>query len=155
MLLQVTSIPAVLRRLTFFAVSLCLVLFVSTAGSAAQAPDPSALSRSYGLLPLTFEANRGQTESGVRFVARGEGYSLLIGELEAVLSLHDSAACTTANSQARRAAAKCMPRSELLRMRLIGAGAENTFSVRSERVETTGESLLPGRVNYLDRKSVV
>ncbi len=150
MLLQVAPNPAVLRRPAFFAIGLCLFSFVSTAGSAAaQAPNPSVLPRSYGLLPLAFEANRGQTGPGVRFVARGEGYSLLIGESEAVLSLHDSAACTTANSQARRVAAKCMPRSERLRMRLVDAGAENAFPVRSGRAEATGESLLPGRVNYL------
>ena len=150
MLLHVIPIPPVLRRLAFLAIGVCLVSFASAAESAAaQAPAPSALSRSYGLLPLAFEANRGQTGAGVRFVASGDGYSLLIGESEAMLSLRDSAVCRTVNSQTRRAIAKCMPRSELLHMRLIDGGAGNALPMRGAEARVMGESLLPGRVNYL------
>jgi uncharacterized protein (TIGR03437 family) len=41
----------------------------------------------YGMLPLAFEANRGQFDPGVRFLARGEGYSLFLTDAGAVFSL--------------------------------------------------------------------
>lgn len=62
------------------------VIFVLTAclTAAGQQPEPSsagqpapALAR-YGLRPLVFEANRGQADAGVRFVAHGSGYALLL-----------------------------------------------------------------------------
>ena len=39
----------------------------------------------YGKLPLSFEVNRGQTESQVRFLSRGSGYTLFLTSREAVL----------------------------------------------------------------------
>ena len=42
---------------------------------------------SYGKLPLSFEANQGQTDRQVRFLSRASGYSLFLTENEAVLSL--------------------------------------------------------------------
>jgi hypothetical protein len=52
---------------------------------------PKAVSRSiaemYGKLPLSFEANQGQTSSQVKFIARGPGYVLFLTGDEAVLSL--------------------------------------------------------------------
>ncbi len=42
----------------------------------------------YGQLPLGFEANRGQTDAQVRYLARGAGYALFLTPAEAVLRLH-------------------------------------------------------------------
>ena len=36
------------------------------------------VAESYGKLPLSFEANRGQTDAQVKFIARGSGYSLFL-----------------------------------------------------------------------------
>jgi hypothetical protein len=41
----------------------------------------------YGKLPLSFEANQGQTSSQVRFLSRGNGYSLFLTDSAAVLEL--------------------------------------------------------------------
>ena len=41
----------------------------------------------YGKLPLSFEANRGQSDTRVKFLARGNGYALFLTPTEAVLSL--------------------------------------------------------------------
>jgi hypothetical protein len=41
----------------------------------------------YGRLPLSFEINKGQTDSRVRFLSRGSGYSLFLTGNEAVLAL--------------------------------------------------------------------
>src|SRR5438874_13244183 len=53
--------------------------------------DNSRIHRAYGRLPLLFQANRGQTDSSVRFVSRGDGYSLFLTGDEAVLSLRNRA----------------------------------------------------------------
>ena len=44
---------------------------------------------SYGKLPLSFEVNRGQTASQVKFVSRGRGYTLFLTGDEAVLELQE------------------------------------------------------------------
>ena len=36
------------------------------------------LVKAYGKLPLSFEINRGQTDSRVKFLSRGSGYSLFL-----------------------------------------------------------------------------
>src|SRR5437667_4603656 len=52
------------------------------------------LLKSYGKLPLSFEANQGQTDSQVQFLARGGGYTLFLTSTEAVLSFHGREAST-------------------------------------------------------------
>lgn len=46
------------------------------------------LLKTYGKLPLSFEPNNGQTDSQVKFLARGSGYTLFLTSTEAVLTLH-------------------------------------------------------------------
>ena len=41
----------------------------------------------YGKLPLSFEANEGQTDERVNFLSRGSGYTLFLTSTEAVLAL--------------------------------------------------------------------
>jgi hypothetical protein len=45
---------------------------------------------SYARLPLSFEANEGQTDQRVKFLARGRGYGLFLTGNEAVLEVQDS-----------------------------------------------------------------
>jgi hypothetical protein len=45
------------------------------------------LVETYGNLPLSFEINQGQTDSQVKFLSRGHGYTLFLTGEEAVLSL--------------------------------------------------------------------
>jgi hypothetical protein len=72
--------------------------FLATPGSGAAAhpagspaplsPAPasgSVAANAYGRLPPDFQANRGQTDPQVQFVARGAGYSLFLTATEAVL----------------------------------------------------------------------
>jgi len=49
--------------------------------------DTSALNGTRAALPLGFESNRGQAESDVMFVGRGDNYALLLKPGEAVLAL--------------------------------------------------------------------
>src|SRR5438552_3541482 len=49
--------------------------------------DQQGLVESYGKVPLSFEANQGQTDPRVKFLSRGSGYTLFLTGDEAVLSL--------------------------------------------------------------------
>src|SRR5437660_11527830 len=58
-------------------------------------PTPSTQEKiveSYGKLPLSFEANEGQTDARVRFLSRGAGYTLFLTSDEAVFALRGNAA---------------------------------------------------------------
>ena len=48
------------------------------AGPTSDAATRVRLAESYGKLPLSFEANQGQTDSQVKFLARGRGYTLFL-----------------------------------------------------------------------------
>jgi hypothetical protein len=48
---------------------------------------PAEIQAAYGRLPLSFEANQGQTADEVKFLSRGPGYSLFLTPGEAVLAL--------------------------------------------------------------------
>src|SRR5947199_137857 len=56
----------------------------STLDPSAQAPatlttqTKKQIARAYGALPLSFEANRGQATDDTDFIARGNGYSMLL-----------------------------------------------------------------------------
>ena len=84
--------------------------------------EGARVAESYGKLPLQFEANRGQTDSRVRFLARGDGYNLFLTPREAVFSL--------LSPEGRR---------DVLRMSLVG-------SKRSPKI--SGEGELGGKSNY-------
>src|ERR1039457_6026786 len=55
--------------------------------SQANPKTQSRIFENYGKLPLTFEANQGQTDAQVRFLSRTSGYSLFLTGDEAVLTL--------------------------------------------------------------------
>ncbi len=123
------------------------VASLSGSGTGAQAPPPSTATlqhtaeRAYGKLPLRFEANRGQTDSRVRFMARGSGYTLFLTPRESVLSLQKAlphaAGAKTPGTNGRSVAKSAVA---TVRMRLEGASAH-------PRIE--GLSRLPGASNYL------
>jgi uncharacterized protein (TIGR03437 family) len=69
-------------------------------------------------LPLSFEANRGQTDSQVKFLSRGNGYNLFLTATEAVIR---------------------DPHSAVLRMKLVNANPAS---------EIEGLDELPGKSNY-------
>lgn len=77
---------------------------------------------SFAKLPLGFEANQGQTDPSVKFLARGSGYGLFLTEKEAVLVL-----------QAKKSAS-------VVKMHLAGSDPSATSQASNE---------LPGKSNYL------
>jgi hypothetical protein len=83
----------------------------------------------YMRLPLEFEANQGQSDSQVKFLARGQGYALFLTSNDAVLSLSKSSSATQKTRGATAA----------LRIHLIGG---------SSSPEVTAQEKLPGTSNY-------
>jgi hypothetical protein len=72
-----------------------LVAFASASDALAQQIKPDEakrieLNQAYGKLPLSFEGNQGQTDPQVKFLSRGNGYSLFLTPTEAVLVLKNS-----------------------------------------------------------------
>lgn len=59
----------------------------SPKGPAPLLPSMSHMQSAYGSLPLSFEANQGQTDSHVRFLTRGYGHTLFLTPSDAVLAL--------------------------------------------------------------------
>src|SRR2546425_9112305 len=47
---------------------------------------PAHLAESYGKLPLSFEINRGQADSRVKFISRGNGYAMFLTPTETILA---------------------------------------------------------------------
>ena len=85
-------------RLFVYVVWALLCLFSHLAYAAMpQAPQPTGkpaaqarLVADYGKLPLSFEANQGQTAEEVKFIARGPGYAMFVKSDEAVLTMTKS-----------------------------------------------------------------
>ncbi len=122
------------------AVSAILVLFLHDQSFLRKVPQNSALLRTskagYGQIPLAFEANQGQTDPSVRFLALGNGYSLFLTPTQAVWALRDRPRRTRSRSASRTSPEK----TDYLWMSLKGADPRC-------RAEGLGE--LPGKSNYL------
>ena len=119
---------------------------VVAAALAAPNAAPAKLdwTNAYGKLPLAFEANQGQTAADVRFLSRGDGYSLFLTEQEAVLALRQSAPGATRRLDRTklskvRSNTRGVEKLAFLRMRLDGANPSATVA---------GVNRMPTRVNY-------
>lgn len=84
----------------------------------------------YGKLPLSFEANQGQTDDKVKFLTRSSGYALFLTSNEAVLRYQNERAGKHDSIE---------PSSAVLRMKLEGANTNPQIS---------GVEELPGKSNY-------
>src|SRR5262249_36709555 len=92
-------------------ISAGILIFISQAPSrgtpmfhAGQVADASHLPPSrpeaYGILPLSFEINRGQADGQIRFLSRGSGYSLFLTATEAIIRMRN-AECGMRNADRR------------------------------------------------------
>ena len=140
----------VLRLISAVAVVVLVPYCISNPASLAGAqsnPDAGPIlakkiRSSYGKLPISFEANQGQTDSSVQFLARGMGYTVFLTPGEAVLSLHSRS--KSIRPPARPSATLIQRGGSVLesssvRMLLIGS---NTAA------EASGVDQLPGKSNY-------
>jgi len=96
----------------------------------------------YGKLPLRFEVNRGQADQQVKFLSRGQGYSLFLTPTEAVLQLRNADfGLRNANRPGFETGVRNpqLARPVTLRMRLVGA---------NPNAKAQGVDQLPGKSNY-------
>ena len=122
-------------RPVYSSVELSRSLDRSPSGANRTASEKAA--RSYGNLPLSFEVNRGQTDSRVKFLSRGTGYNLYLTAKEAVMELRASARPSPRDEQ--RPPVRAGVRSSVIRMKLVGANAG---------AKVIGLDELPGKSNY-------
>jgi len=107
--------------------------------------DPTGVHVAYGKLPLSFEANQGQTDDRVKFIARGRGYSLFLTSNEAVLSLRSQqppGKTSGSFSKGDHATTPQEPQTtkrSVLRMKLMGV---------NPAPQVVGLEELPGKSNY-------
>jgi hypothetical protein len=136
---QPSSLKPFLRRVVGTALSSIALSFLGAGlARAADQPRPRPEAKAlraragdtYAKASLGFEPNRGQADTRVQFLSRGDGYKLFLtsGEADLVLSRPDSpAGAGTSRSE------------DILRMRLLGASAT---------ASATGLDPEPGIVNY-------
>jgi hypothetical protein len=120
-------IAPIIMSCSFFGIGLALA---GNAQKESEPPSPTSaqLREAYGKLPLSFEANHGQTDSQVKFLSRRPGFTLYLKPTEAVLVfMATPAALPEADTQ------------RVVRMQLLGANPSTSM---------TGLEQLPGRVNY-------
>lgn len=92
--------------------------------------------KSYGKLPLQFEANQGQTDRRVKFLAHAPGYSVFLTSGQMVLALRPSAVQA---SSARKSTVPAKTADTVIQINLVGADPNPAVA---------GEDLQSGRVNY-------
>src|SRR2546428_11554727 len=114
---------------------------VATHASAAnEAAALVRVSESYGKLPLSFEANRGQTDPEVKFLARSTGHMLFLASTEAVLVFTKPEYPGGERRDPRAKLEKPRKATQtVLRMTFLGANLD---------ARVTGREELPGKANY-------
>jgi hypothetical protein len=106
----------------------CVIGAVERAGASVEPASPQAVQQAFTALPLAFEANEGQADPRVRFMARAPGYRLFLTPQDAVMVFSRGSPQADGEQDAA-----------VLRMRFDGANPDP--AVR-------GEELLDFRTNY-------
>jgi hypothetical protein len=124
-------------------VSTCLSAQTQTGPASALHKRAAALSE-YGKLPLSFEENRGQTDGQVKFLSRGNGFSLFLTGDEAVIALKKTGPSHIDPrglilTPTRMADTDVSSASVKLHMQVLGANMAS---------RVVGAAELPGKVNY-------
>src|SRR6266581_1405397 len=128
------------------------------APTATQPAHRQRSTESYGRVPLSFEANQGQTDPRVKFLSRGSGYTLFLTSDEAVLSLRSqkpdaalseakgvrsqkdkSRQWSVVSRQLQKRTDHGQRTRDTLRMKLVGANQAAKVAALEE---------LPGKSNY-------
>lgn len=126
-----TLVPRPIRILYLFLMIATALAAETTQASEVPFAGKARLQEAYGKLPLSFEANQGQTDSQVKFISRRPGSSLFLTPTEAMLTL--------AYLPANAAGSPAQAQQTVLHMRLQGSNPRPSLS---------GVDELPGRINY-------
>jgi hypothetical protein len=144
--------------------SLALSLFFSVLTSVAQdrpaqasptSPASAQVRPHYGNVPLMFEANQGQTDSQVRFLSHGNGYSVFLTAGGMVLALRSAQETSTvADASPASAASQNKPRLSPIRQQEKIARDQKSTTLAIDLVGAAknptivGEAPLSTRINY-------
>ena len=112
-------------------VTILLAIVLLMPAASVSGTDLATVKDSYGILPLHFEPNQGQTDPSVKFLSRGDGYTLFLTDTEAVLAFNQETAVEETNAQTSGRT--------VLRMQLVGT---------KTNPEVEGRAQLPGVSNY-------
>jgi len=126
-----TSLPGGIASSVLAASLCCGTIAHASSGAAGRAVS------GFGAIPLSFEANSGQTDPRVQFVSHGNGFSLFLAPGEAYLTLEQQPSAQVANFQDR--APSGMAVVDTLHLRLTGANSNAAVA---------GLEKQPGVVNY-------
>ena len=128
-----------------------VILLVAVSASVAQqtrtanpaaAPQPSAAktaAATYGKLPMTFEANKGQTASSVKFLSRGSGYVVFLTAGDMVFSAKPPQVAPGHGLQPASQTASPQQSNTVIQLSMVGANP-NPAAI--------GEQQQPGKANY-------
>jgi hypothetical protein len=128
------------RIFSAFALFLLFTVFTTVLGQSAIAPQPRLIA-DYGNLPMRFELNRGQTDRRVKFISRGQGYTLFLTSTEAVLALAMPEAKQPLGDALLKPAVASLgtARTAVVHLELVGANRQAVI---------TPEDELPVKSNY-------
>ncbi|MHC5597685.1 MAG: DUF7948 domain-containing protein [Nostoc sp.] len=87
----------------------------------------------YGELPLSFQPNYGQTDEEVKFLSRGDGYTLFLTQSEAVLALSNP------ENKEQTSSSQKTVKSTQIKLQWLGS---------NPNIQPTSVQPLPGVVNY-------
>lgn len=108
-----------------------------------NAEQRSRIQAGFGALPLAFEANQGQTDPQVKYMARGNGYTVFLTGNDTVFALQSSPAASVGSKQGfhptTHPTSKAANKTAAIRMHLIGGNAEPQVAAVNQ---------LPGVTNY-------
>ena len=138
--MKLKTSPTSALVLAFLIVSTIAAAVIARRGAPPQTATRSAaqVREAYGQLPLSFEANRGQANEQIDFVARGPGYAVALSPTEAIFASRkvDNAARNEAASEVRKISnslsesdqpsSNRAAESTVLRMNLVGANPAAT-----------------------------
>lgn len=121
---------------------------VKTAQPSPRRLPTQAAANSYGKLPLTFEANKGQTDPRVSFLSRGNGYSVFLTSKGMVLGLKASSVTTPAASAVTPSAKTISASSAKPAAATTNRSVSFNLVNAAEQPTAVGEKQQPGIANY-------
>lgn len=140
-----------------FSASLPKEAHAANAGNIETTPAVSkeqGLRASFDALPLAFEANQGQTDPQVKYMARGNGYKLYLTSSQAIIALESQRKAASEvrdmmlNKRRGAAAVKAMLKKQAASRAKTPVASLRMEFVGARRSAIVGQNQQPGKVNY-------
>ncbi|HWO38958.1 MAG TPA: SBBP repeat-containing protein, partial [Candidatus Acidoferrum sp.] len=140
--------------IVFIALTCCAQQPQAQTSTASSTGTP--VKQNYGRLPLLFESNQGQTDSQVKFLSQGPGYSVFLTSGSMVLSLRPTEVVSPETSPSPVFGSQRTGRRSAIRQMEAAARARKSTATSfvinlvgsSAKPQVVGEEPLPTKVNY-------